>query len=326
MSQELPFDPFPFIDDPHKQTIISSFFNFLWEPPSVQKLVMLPDGDRISLEITTPSGWKSTDITAVFVHGLCGSHKSPNLVRMAKRLEPLGIRTVRYNMRGCGSGRGLAKKVYHSGRSEDVFECLKVLKKENPDSPMILIGFSLGGNIVLKLVGELHAMAHHFLEGVIAVSPPVELQSSIQMLGDEQNAMYERYFYRLLRNDVHYRHKKFKDLPPINLPKNLKIYEFDQLYTAPSCGFKNAADYYNKCSAAHVVEDIAIPCKILLAEDDPIISPSSLDKYRLPSNISVFKTKKGGHMGYLGRDAEGNGFYWLDSLLVDWIQGLSKPS
>lgn len=326
MSQELPFDPFPFIDDPHKQTIISSFFNFLFEPSSDQKLVSLPDGDKISLEVTTPRDWKATDVTAVFVHGLCGSHKSPNLVRMAKRLEPLGIRTVRYNMRGCGSGKGLAKKVYHSGRSEDVFECLKVLKKENPESPIILIGFSLGGNIVLKLVGELSAMAGHFLEGVIAVSPPVELQSSIQMIGNEENAMYEKYFYRLLRNDVLYRHKKFTDLPPVDLPRNLKIYEFDQLYTAPACGFSSADDYYNKCSAAHVVEDIAIPCRILLAEDDPIISSASLDKYKLPSNVSVFKTKKGGHMGYLGRDQEGNGFYWLDSLLVDWIQGLSKPS
>jgi predicted alpha/beta-fold hydrolase len=322
VSQELPFDPFPFIDDPHKQTIISSFFNVLWEPNSVQKLVKLKDGDQISLEITTPNNWKPTDVTAVFVHGLCGSHKSPNLVRMAKRLEPLGIRTVRYNMRGCGSGKGLAKRCYHGGRSEDLFECLKVLKKEHPDSPMVLIGFSLGGNVVLKLAGELNVLASHFLEGVIAVSPPVELYSSVQKFSDESNAIYERYFYRLLRNDVLDRHRRFKDLPPIDLPRQLKIYEFDQLYTAPICGFSSAEDYYNKCSASHVVEDIAIPCRILLAEDDPIIAANSLDKYNLPSNISIFKTKKGGHMGYLGRDPEGNGFYWLDSLLVGWIQKL----
>ncbi len=319
MSQELPFDPLPFIDDPHKQTIISSFFNFLFEPDSDQKLIPLPDGDKISLEITTPRDWKPTDLTVFLVHGLCGSHKSPNLVRMAKRLEPLSIRTVRFNMRGCGSGKGLARKIYHSGRSEDVFECLKVIKKEHPQSPIVLIGFSLGGNIVLKLAGELGSLGHHFLHGVIAVSPPVELHSSIQMLGNSTNAIYEKYFYRLLRAGVHYLHKKFKDLPPINLPRNLKIYEFDQLYTAPTCGFSSAVDYYNKCSAAHVVSDIALPTKILLSEDDPIISSDSLDKYPLPQNISVFKTKKGGHMGYLGRTAGKKGFYWLDSLLVDWI-------
>ena len=127
MSQELPFDPFPFFEDPHRQTIISSFFNFLIEPQSTQKIVRLSDGDKISLEITTPRDWKETDLTVLFVHGLCGSHKSPNLVRMAKRLEPLGIRTIRYNMRGCGSGRGLSKRIYHSGRTEDILECLKSL-------------------------------------------------------------------------------------------------------------------------------------------------------------------------------------------------------
>ena len=130
-------------------------------------------------------------------------------------------------------GRGLAKHIYHSGRSEDLFEALKLLKFEYPDSPIVLIGFSLGGNIVLKLVGELNALGHRYLKGVIAVSPPVDLYSSVQMIGQPDNAFYERYFYKLLRADVVYRHKKFKDLPPCDLPKNLKLYEFDQIYTAP---------------------------------------------------------------------------------------------
>src|SRR5690349_9896025 len=108
MSRELPFDPFPFLQGPHHQTIINSLFNFLWEPTSERKLISLPDGDKIALEITTPRKWKQEDLTVLLVHGLCGSHKSPNLVRMTRRLEPLGIRTVRFNMRGCGSGKGLA--------------------------------------------------------------------------------------------------------------------------------------------------------------------------------------------------------------------------
>lgn len=319
LSKELPFDPYPFLHDPHKQTIISSVFNFLFEPASDQKLIPLPDGDKISLEITTPRDWKPTDLTVFFVHGLCGSHKSPNLVRMAHRLEPLGIRTVRYNMRNCGSGKGMSKKIYHSGRSDDVFECLKVLKKENPESPIVLVGFSLGGNIVLKLAGELGKLGSHFLSGLIAVSPPVDLYSSVMMFQEPSNAIYEKCFYRLLRSDVHYLHSKFKDLPPIRLPRNMRLYEFDQLYVAPTFGFENAMDYYTKCSAIHVVEEINVPCKILLAEDDPIISHKSLDRCTLPSNVSLFKTKKGGHMGYLGRCDQRKGFYWLDGLLTDWI-------
>lgn len=319
MSEELPFDPYPFIDSPHKQTIISSVFNFLTEPSSDQKLVRLSDGDKISLQITTPRDWTPNMPTIFMVHGLCGSHRSPYLVRLVKRLEPHGIRCVRYNMRGCGSGRGFAKRIYHSGRSEDVFECLKVLKKEHPESPIILLGFSLGGNIVLKLVGELGALAGACLKQVIAVSPPVELYSSVLLIGSPENAIYENYFYKLLRADVHYRHRIFKDLPKVKLPRKLKLYEFDQLYTAPSCGFSNAIDYYNKCSAAHLINDIEIPCRILLSEDDPIISPHTLDAYPVSKQVSVFKTKKGGHMGYLGKSEGNNGLYWLDNLLFDWI-------
>ncbi|MBI5273225.1 MAG: alpha/beta fold hydrolase [Chlamydiia bacterium] len=321
MSQELPFDPFPFLQDPHHQTLINTFLNFLFEPDSEQKLVTLSDGDKLSLEVTTPKDWRETDPTVILVHGLCGSHKSPNLVRMARRLEPLGIRAVRYNMRGCGSGRGLSRQIYHSGRSEDVFEAIKAMKKEAPASPITLIGFSLGGNIVLKMAGELASLGPTFVKKTIAVSPPVDLYSSILMLGREENAMYEKYFYRLLRADVHYRHKKFRDLPPIRLPHSLKLYEFDQIYTAPYCGFRNVQDYYNRCSAASVVPDIAMPCRILFAEDDPIVSCKSLDAYKLPSHIQLLKTRKGGHMGYLGDPRDKNGIHWLDSVLVEWIQG-----
>src|SRR3989344_3985554 len=123
MSHELPFDPFPFIDNPHRQTVMSSILNFLFEPVSESQLVRMVDGDYISLEVTTPKDWKGTDLTVVFVHGLCGSHKSSYLVRMARALEPLGIRVIRLNMRGCGSGEGLARHLYHHGFGEDVFGC-----------------------------------------------------------------------------------------------------------------------------------------------------------------------------------------------------------
>lgn len=318
MGEEIPFEPCPFFKGPHHQTIINSVLNFFFEPSSIQKLVSLADGDKISLEITTPETWKPTDLTVFLIHGLCGSHKTPNLARMAKKLPPLGIRVVRFNMRGCGSGRGLSKKIYHSGSSDDVFECIKVLKKETPESPIVLIGFSLGGNIVLKLAGELGSSAPFFLKEVIALSPPVDLYSSILLLGHPSNAMYERYFYTLLRADVMYRHEKF-DLPRVHLPRDLKLYEFDQCYVVPQCGFKDVLDYYSRCSAINFIENIDLPCKILTAEDDPIISPCSLDGYTLSPQVCIFKTKKGGHVGYLGDPRDKKGFHWLDSLLIEWI-------
>lgn len=325
MCQELPFDPFPYLGEPNSQTIVNVYFNFFLETSWTQKLISLPDGDLLSHVVTTPSNWKPTDPTILLLHGLCGSHESPNPARMAHRLEKKGIRAIRLNMRGCGTGRGLSRGIYHGGRSEDILETLKVLKKEYPESPMILIGFSLGGNITLKLAGELGSFGKNFLEGAIAITPPADLSSSIKMLEGSDYGLYQRYFYKLLREDVHYIHKKFRDLPRIHLPKNLKLREFDQIYTAPSCGFLNADDYYSKCSSAQFVAGIQIPTKILFAEDDPIISSTSLDAYELPSNVSVFKTKKGGHMGYVGSPSSGKGVYWLDTLLMEWIEELLSP-
>jgi predicted alpha/beta-fold hydrolase len=320
MSRELPFRPLPLFDCPHRQTIGAAMWAFHREPISITCIVQLSDGDKLALEITTPKNWKDGDLTVLLVHGLCGSHRSPNLVRLASRLESHGIRSVRFNMRGCGTGTGLAKGIFHGGRTEDLFEAIKYTKRLNPHSPMVLIGFSLGGQISLKLAGELNSLGSSFLKGVIAVSPPVDLRSSTQMLGKRENRIYESCFTKLLTKQIKDRYKLYKDMPRIDFPKRFKMYEFDHFFTAPSSGFKSANDYYNKCSSAHMVEDIDIPCKILLSEDDPIVSHSSLDHYSLPSNIEVFKTKKGGHMGYLGHPKGERGFRWLDSLLEDWIR------
>ena len=300
MAKELDFEPFPFLEDPHQQTIISSMINVLIDPSSECKIVPLEDGDKLAVEVTTPVDWKLTDLTAVMIHGLCGSHQSSYLVRMTKRLEEKGIRVARVNLRGCGSGRGLAKRMYHAGRSDDIFKAIKQMKLETPESTFLLIGFSLGAALTIKLVGELGSLAKEFLREAIAVSPPLDLYSSVEMIGKPENSVYENYFVRFLRDEVHYRHRKFKDLPRVRLPKNLKMYEFDQIYTAPYYGFRDAHDYYNKCSSSHLVPDIAIPCKILFSEDDPIVSSAILDSMILPPHIEIFKTKKGGAYGVLG--------------------------
>jgi predicted alpha/beta-fold hydrolase len=105
----------------------------------------------------------------------------------------------------------------------------------------------------------------------------------------------------------------------VNLPKNLSLYEFDEMYTVPRIGYGSIHEYYAKCSSLHIIQDIQVPCKILFSCDDPIVSHQSLDSHCLPSNIEIYKTKRGGHMGFLGNPASPRGFYWLDSLLEDWI-------
>lgn len=319
MHRELPFDPFPLLSGSHQQTILGSFLHWHKEPPSVTKLIPLSDGDKIAIEVTTPENWQPTDRTIIMVHGLCGSHRSSYLVRMTKRLSAIGIRCIRYNMRGCGSGRGHAKRIFHSGRSEDLLEVLQALKKEHPDSPHTVMGFSLGGNIVLKLAGELGQDAVGYVEQFIAVSPPADLFISVQFLNATSNRFYERYFLRLLKNNVQMREELFPDIPKSNLPNVLTIYQFDELYTAPQCGFNSALEYYEKCSSKPLIPNIKVPCRILFSEDDPLICSSTLDDLELPKNVHLFKSKKGGHMGFLATPWKTNDFHWMDQLLESWI-------
>jgi predicted alpha/beta-fold hydrolase len=223
------------------------------------------------------------------------------------------------NMRGCGSGDGLARQPYHSGRSHDVLAVLADLRHLAPQSPVTAIGFSLGGNLLLKLAGELQTAAATYLQQAIAVSPPADLAASVRTFSQPCNRVYEWRFIQLLKAAVAARRARFPDLPAIALPKRLSIYEFDHLYTAPLCGFADADDYYARASAAPLVPQIRIPCRILFAADDPFIDTTTFDAMTLPSNVEVYHTIRGGHLGFLGSPGQPGGYRWMDTQLLDWV-------
>jgi predicted alpha/beta-fold hydrolase len=282
-------------------------------------VIPLPDGDQLALEVSTPQTWQPTDPTVVLVHGLCGCHASPYMIRMAHKLWSSGLRAVRMNLRGCGSGVGLARQPYHSGRSADVLAVLANLRHDAPQSPVTAIGFSLGGNLLLKLAGELQTAAATYLMQAIAVSPPADLAASVRIFSQPSNRIYEWRFIWLLKAAVAARQAHFPELPIISLPKRLSIYEFDNLYTAPQCGFADADDYYARSSAAPLVPQITIPCRILFAADDPLIDTTTFDALTLPPNIQVHHTIRGGHLGFLGIPGQPGGYRWMDTQLLDWV-------
>lgn len=311
----LDFIPFPLLANSHQQTIFGAFSLWQKEPTSIRKIIELPDSDKIALEVTTPDGWKKNDPTVILVHGLCGSHRSPYLVRLAKKLQIGKIRAIRLNLRGCGSGKGLAQKNYHCGQSEDILFAIKQLHIESPESPIVVVGFSLGGNIVIKMAANLESEAKRYIAKIICINAPLDVRSSIELLSQPHNRMYEKYFLRLLKAQVNFREKSFPHLEKYHFPEKMTLYDFDEIYTAPNSGFTSAEDYYQKCSAIHTIDKICIPCDILVSEDDPIICSKSLNTKILPKNIRHFKTQKGGHLGYLGK----NPFYWIDKTVIDWI-------
>ncbi len=320
MKKQENFEPFPLLEGSLSQTLVGSYFNFHMLPDSKTELITLPDGDIMVIKVSTPKEWKKDDLTVVLLHGLCGSDKSPYLIRMTKKLVKIGIRSIRINMRGSGSGKGLSRQFYNCGSSNDIKHVIEHIKLKSPESPILLIGFSLGGHIVLKLAGELAENAPNLIQQVFAVSPPIKLVSSMRLLCHPNNRLFERYFVKLLTENVAYLQKKFPDIEPICFPKDLTILDFDELYVAPRNGYSSAFEYYKKCSSLHLIPNITIPSKILFAEDDPIIDPNDIEEVEIPSHIEVFKTDRGGHLGFLGRPGKDYGFRWMDSLLLSWIK------
>lgn len=321
--KENDFVPIPFFSGQHGQTILASLVRFDPWLRSECHVFSLPDEDQLAMEVSTPPGWQETDPTVLMVHGLCGSHKSSNVVRIAKKIYDGGSRAIRLNLRGCGSGKGLARKLYHCGCSEDVLHAIEEVKRLSPNSPLYLIGFSLGANLVLKLLGELGDKAKDLIEYAIAISPPADLRRTVQMIQQESNQIYERYFIRLLLNDIDYRKKRFPDLPQVNLHPWLTVFEFDEYYIAPTMGFASAFEYYDKCSGKHFVPNIKIPLDILFARDDPIIDADCIDDVEIPENVKIHKTCAGGHLGFIGHPKEG--FRWMDRLVMDWLSSHMKP-
>lgn len=317
MTKQPVFKPFPLCTGCHAQTIVATFFSLVGKLPSLKRFAYLPDGEKIVMEVSTPRKWKETDPTVVLVHGLCGSSRSTYIMRLAKKLYKKGIRSVRVNLRGCGSGRGHGSKIYHSEGSEDIWVALKEIKRDAPDSPLILMGFSLGGNVVLKMVGDHGEEAKELVDKVISVNPPVDMQSSIELLS--QNTFYERYFMAALREDVAFLHESFDHLPPIRIPTEMTLLEFNEFYIAPQSGHENAKDYYHACSSGRLIHNIAVECHILFALDDPIVDCTVVDFKEVPKNVDILITENGGHLGYLGIPGQEGGFHWMDSVLLQWI-------
>ena len=321
----LHFRPLFFLSRPHAQTIAAAAFHVPLAPASERRLVTLPDGDALALEVSTPRRWRPHDSTVVMIHGLCGSARSPYLLRLARKLVRRGARAVRMNLRGCGAGRGLARQLYHSGRSEDALAAIESLSRSDPASPLTLVGFSLGGNIALKLAGELGTAARGLLRQVIATCPPADLMACSQRLSVPENRFYERLFVRQLRRAAAERQARFPDLPATALPRELTLRQFDDLYTAPQCGFRDAADYYARSSSAPLLPGIAIPCRILYAADDPIIDSTALESVSLPANVALARTQAGGHLGFLAVPGRQSGIHWLDAVLLRWILNDTAP-
>lgn len=317
MLENLPFHPLPGLSSPHVQTILAGFSRPGPPPPSTPLLVPLEDGDTLFCQVSLPPTWHETQKTIVMIHGLGGSDSSNYMIRIGRKLYENGYRVVRINLRGCGSGSNLARLPYHGGTSGDLFAVIRSLKQKNPLSPITLLGFSLGGNIALKLSGELGETSPNFLECTIAVCSPIDLADTVVLLQTPANRLYHSYYLGQLINQG----QRWTMGRHINT-----LYEFDDLVTAPTWGFANAADYYQKSSSRFHIPNIRHPCYLLYTADDPFVDYRQILKISLPPGIKVALCQHGGHMGFLGWAGRTHRYFWLDQLLLNWIENTQSSS
>jgi predicted alpha/beta-fold hydrolase len=317
-----PFEPHPWLRSAHVQTIIGRY----WPSPGARleataHEVGLADGDRLVVLESVPLGWQSPRPTAVLVHGLAGCAEAPYLVRLGVRLVHLGIRVVRVNLRNAGMGFGLAKGVYHAGRSDDLRQVLAWLKARDGMSPIALVGFSLGGNLVLKLAAEAAAdpAGVEALDCVLAANPPIDLTACSRQMRLPENRLYDRNFVKWLRRTVHQLHRRFPELGPTHIDRVKTVYEFDDRYTARRNGFASADEYYERCSLVTMLGRIAVPGLIVHAMDDPFIPHEPFDHVVWPPNLVLDLVRHGGHLGYLSHQPWQGGRRWLDARLDGWL-------
>ena len=262
------FKQHPLLCSGHLQTIAGRYLNGDNSLRHTRYLeVALPDGDRLSLPANHPGSRSPVQKVIVFAHGLGGDADSRYMVRVASMFYRRGWTTIRMNHRGCGSGAGLARNLYHSGRSGDIAAVLRTVSAKYAGAAIIVTGFSLSGNALLKLLGENCCDLPGSLLGAIAITPPILLSVCAAALCKRQNRVYDIRFVRLLKAAIAERQQHFPDFPHFRFPGNMTVREFDEICTAPLNGFRSAEDYYQRCSAKQFLSQIRLPTFVLVADN-----------------------------------------------------------
>ncbi len=313
------FRPLPLLSNPHIQTLLGFFLTSGGFPyPTRQHIVPLSDGDSLVLHDSIPTGWELGKPITVVVHGLTGSHRSAQVERLGSELMRQGSRVVRLDQRGAGAGLALARVPYHAGRSDDLRAALAEINRWSPTSPLNLLGVSLGGNVSLKLAGEADEFPVPGLHRVAALGPPIDLGRCAALLSRPSNRLYEKSFLETLIAHAQTRQRVFPDLPPLKFPQRMTMRLFDELYTAPRCGFIDALDYYTRSSSYFALSRIRVKTLIITARDDPFIAVEPFETVKVSENVTIQIVAHGGHLGFVGWDGVG-GIRWADRRLVGWL-------
>lgn len=311
----------------HAQTLAGNFLPRSNALPRGEQRVFKVHDERLKEDVAVlcECHWqpqRHTAMTVVIVHGLEGSTESQYVIGTGSKAWLADMNVVRMNMRNCGGTEKLTPTLYHSGMSGDIDAVLTTLIKKEELERVAVVGFSMGGNLSLKLAGEYGGNPPAQLKAVATVSPAIDLAASADALHNRSNRLYE---IRFLLNLKRRFRRKAQLFPGRYDPQFLKrcstIREFDHEITARYEGFTSADDYYTRSSASRVLEYVTVPTLIIHAADDPFIRvlPETRAKLAANPHITFVETQHGGHCAFLA-DPNGYDGRWAEKLVIEFIQ------
>ena len=328
-----PFEPRRGLKNGHLQTICGNYLprpRFLCASEAEVVEVDPKDGSRVKCFCNwQPEPVRSRRLTVILVHGLEGSSESRYIKGITARAWGAGFNVVRMNMRNCGDTDELTPTLYHSGLSSDVGAVMRYYGGRFGLERVALIGYSMGGNLVLKLAGEWGSVAP--LCAVATVCPAIDLAAGSDALHEPVNRGYEWHFLRGLMRRFR---RKAALFPQIYAREGVgairSLRQFDNKIVARYCGFRDADDYYYRAASARVVDKIEVPTLIIRALDDPFVRmlPETRAALLANRNILLIETQHGGHCAYLSRDP-GDDIHWAEANIIRYLMqfaGATEPA
>jgi predicted alpha/beta-fold hydrolase len=265
---------------------------------------------------------ETTSPIVLMSHGMAGCSESEYMRRIAAKLTGNGFGVFMMNQRGSGTGMGMSDRLWNGGSSDDLSAVIDYIVNTYPDRAILLLGFSLSGNILLKYLGEGRKIPAN-IKAAFAVNPPVDLKNASDILSNGSGGgLFNKDFLKPMNQQIEAMAECFPNtfLPP---RKSTSILDFDTIYTAPAAGFKDVDEYYSKCSSKQFLDAIKVPTVLLCSQDDPFIPANIFSDARMSLCIEYLAPEHGGHMGYISSTTTSFGDKrWMDSVIVRWAQDI----
>ena len=261
--------------------------------------------------------------TIVMLHGLNASSEAHYMRGVATKAFARGMNIVRLNQRNCGNTEHLSAGLFHSGLTADVKHVVDELKAVDGLPAIGVAGYSLGGNLAMKLAGEYGDDPYPAVDSVCAVSPIIEISECVHALERPSNRVYQWNFVNDLKRRMKRKERFWPGLFDLTKLRQVQtVREFDEAYTAPYFGFADAEDYYHRASAMRVIDRVRIPALIITAEDDPFVPPHPFHNTEVTSNphITLSLSEHGGHCGFVGPASGEDDGYWAENQIVDFVE------